>query len=113
MLPEEAVVTAARLLREMLGIFVGGESEATSDVVISDEQRRFDEVRDRSIDDFRDQISVRAYNSLRNAGIETIGDLAARTEQELLRERQIGRKSIEEIERLLESLQLSLGMGSG
>lgn len=111
--PEDAVMTAARLLRDMLAIFVGGESEATDDAVISDEQRRYEELRYRSIDEYQDQISVRAYNSLRNAGIETIGDLAGRTEPELLRERQIGRKSIEEIRRLLEGVGLGLGMGAG
>ena len=60
--PQEAVTTAARLLREMLGIFVGGEGEATEDVVISDEQKAFELHRATSIDDYADQLSVRAYN---------------------------------------------------
>lgn len=109
--PQEAVVTAARLLREMLGIFVGGEGEATEDVVISDEQKAFELHRNTSIDDYADQLSVRAYNGLRNADIATIGDLVVKTEQELLRERNIGRKSIEEVERILDGLGLKLGMG--
>ena len=109
--PQEAVATAARLLREMLGIFVGGEGEALDDVVISDEQRAFDLYRNASIDDYADQLSVRAYNGLRNADIATIGDLVVKSEQELLRERNIGRKSIEEVERILSGLGLKLGMG--
>lgn len=111
--PQEAVTTAARLLREMLGIFVGGEGEATEDVVISDEQRAYELHRNTSIDDYADQLSVRAYNGLRNADIATIGDLVVKTESELLRERNIGRKSIEEVERILDGLGLKLGMGQG
>ncbi len=111
--PQEAVTTAARLLREMLGIFVGGEGEATEDVVISDEQKAYELHRNTSIDDYADQLSVRAYNGLRNADIATIGDLVVKSEQELLRERNIGRKSIEEVERILDGLGLKLGMGQG
>ena len=109
--PQEAIATASRLLREMLGIFVGGEGKATEDVVISDEQKAYDLHRNTSIDDYADQLSVRAYNGLRNADIATIGDLVVKSEQELLRERNIGRKSIEEVERILEGLGLKLGMG--
>lgn len=109
--PQEAVTTAARLLREMLGIFVGGEGEATEDVVISDEQKAYELHRSTSIDDYADQLSVRAYNGLRNADIATIGDLVVKSESELLRERNIGRKSIEEVERILDGLGLKLGMG--
>ena len=109
--PQEAVTTAARLLREMLGIFVGGEGEATEDVVISDEQKAYELHRNTSIDDYADQLSVRAYNGLRNADIATIGDLVIKSESELLRERNIGRKSIEEVERILDGLGLKLGMG--
>ena len=109
--PQEAVTTAARLLREMLGIFVGGEGEATEDVVISDEQKAYELHRNTSIDDYADQLSVRAYNGLRNADIATIGDLVVKSETELLRERNIGRKSIEEVERILDGLGLKLGMG--
>lgn len=109
--PQEAIATASRLLREMLGIFVGGEGKATEDVVISGEQKAYDLHRNTSIDDYADQLSVRAYNGLRNADIATIGDLVVKSEPELLRERNIGRKSIEEVERILESLGLKLGMG--
>ena len=111
--PQEAVATAARLLREMLGIFVGGEGDAAEDIVVSDEQRSYDLYRNTSIDDYADQLSVRAYNGLRNADIATIGDLVIKSEQELLRERNIGRKSIEEVERILAGLGLKLGMGQG
>ncbi len=92
--PQEAITTASRLLRQMLGIFVGAESEASEDVVISEEQQAIELHRHTSIDDFAEQLSVRAYNGLWNAGIDTIGDLVAKNEQELIKERNIGRKSI-------------------
>ena len=110
--PQDAITTASRLLREMLGIFVGAQSDASEDVVISDERKAFDLHRNTSIDDYADQLSVRAYNGLRNADIATIGDLVMKSEQELLRERNIGRKSIKEVEKILEGLGLKLGMGS-
>lgn len=110
--PQEAITTASRLLREMLGIFVGAQSDASEDVVISDERKAFDLHRNTSIDDYADQLSVRAYNGLRNADIATIGDLVMKSEQELLRERNIGRKSIKEVEKILEGLGLKLRMGS-
>lgn len=111
--PQEAITTASRLLRQMLGIFVGAESGASEDVVISEGQKALDLHGNTSIDEFADQLSVRAYNGLRNAAISTIGDLVARTEQELLKERNIGRKSLKEVEAILDSLGLTLSRGSG
>ncbi len=111
--PQDAITTASRLLREMLGIFVGSENETTDDVVISEEQRAYDAYRMTAIDDYSDRLSVRAYNGLRNADIATIGDLVVKSEQDLLKERNIGRKSIEEIQRILQELGLRLGMGAG
>lgn len=110
--PHEAIATASRLLREMLGIFLSGELETSEDVVITDEQKAFELHRNSSIDDYMDRLSVRAYNGLRNADIATIGDLVVKSEQELLRERNIGRKSIEEVQRILDGLGLKLGMGA-
>ena len=110
--PQEAITTASRLLRQMLGIFVGAESETSEDVVISEEQQALELHRHTSIDDFAEQLSVRAYNGLRNAGIDTIGDLVAKNELELIKERNIGRKSLKEVETILDSLGLKLGLGS-
>ncbi len=109
--PQEALGTAGRLLRDMLGIFVGGDDEDGDGIPVSDDQRAFDRYREVSIDEYQDQLSARAYNGLRNADIGTLGDLVLKSEQDLLRERNIGRKSIEEIQRLLEPLNLRLGMG--
>lgn len=109
--PQEAITTASRLLRQMLGIFVGAEDETSEQVVISREQKALEQYRNTSIDEYADQLSVRAYNGLRNAGISTIGDLVAKSENELLKERNVGRKSLKEVEAILDSLGLSLRLG--
>ncbi len=111
--PEDAVMTSARLLRDMVSIFVGEHAQDSAEAaVISEEQRAYDRHALNSIDDYQDRLSVRAYNALRNAGIGTIGDLVSRTEDALLAERNVGRKSIEEVHNLLEQLGLQLGMGA-
>jgi DNA-directed RNA polymerase subunit alpha len=63
---------------------------------------------DRSIDEL--ELSVRSYNCLKNAGIETVGDLVQKTEAELLKTKNFGRKSLNEIKELLADMKLSLGM---
>lgn len=110
--PQEAMGTASRLLREMLGIFAGGDDDVFEGIPVTDDQKAFEKYRDVGIDEYSQQLSVRAYNGLRNANIETLGDLVVKSEQDLLRERNIGRKSIEEIQRILGPLNLRLGMGS-
>ncbi len=111
--PQEAMGTASRLLRDMLGIFGGGDDEILDGIPVSDDQKAFEKYREVQIDEYAQQLSVRAYNGLRNAGIETLGDLVLKSERDLLRERNIGRKSIEEIQRILGPLNLRLGMGGG
>lgn len=109
--PQEALGTAGRHLRDMLGIFVGSDDDESGGIPVSDDQRAYDKYRDVSIEEYRDQLSMRAYNGLRNADIGTLGDLVLKSEPDLLRERNIGRKSIEEIQRILGPLNLRLGMG--
>lgn len=111
--PVEALFSSARVLREMLGIFSGGDSDDLEAVVVNEEQIAFETHRYKSIEEIGDKLSVRAYNGLRNADISTLGDLVVRTADELIKERNLGRKSIEEIEKVLKNLNLHLGMGSG
>lgn len=111
--PTDALFTSARVLREMLGIFSGGEGEDAEAVVVNEEQIAFETHRYKSIDEIGDKISVRAFNGLRNADISTIGELVVRTAEELMKERNLGRKSIEEIEKVLKNMNLHLGMGAG
>lgn len=111
--PVEALFSSARVLREMLGIFSGGDSDDLEAVVVNEEQIAFETHRYKSIEEIGDKLSVRAYNGLRNADIATLGDLVVRSADELMKERNLGRKSIEEIEKVLKNLNLHLGMGSG
>jgi DNA-directed RNA polymerase subunit alpha len=65
-------------------------------------------IRDRSVDEL--ELSVRSYNCLKNANIRTIGELVVKTEAEMLRTKNFGRKSLNEIKEILADLGLSLGM---
>ncbi len=107
--PQEAVANAARLLRDHLSIYINFADQV--DEQISEVDTEDDKVReylDRSIDEL--ELSVRSYNCLKNAGIETVRDLVQRTESELLKTKNFGRKSLNEIKELLADMKLSLGM---
>ncbi|MCW8086451.1 DNA-directed RNA polymerase subunit alpha [Sabulicella glaciei] len=106
--PEDAVALAARILTHHLGIFITFEEPR--------EQRR-DEVQDdlpfnrnllRKVDEL--ELSVRSANCLKNDNIVYIGDLVQKSEQEMLRTPNFGRKSLNEIKEVLASMGLSLGM---
>ncbi|MBP7147388.1 MAG: DNA-directed RNA polymerase subunit alpha [Acidobacteria bacterium] len=107
--PEEAVGLAARLLRDHLSIYISFEDRMEVEPEIVDtEDEKVREYLDRSIDEL--ELSVRSYNCLRNAGIETVRDLVQKTEGELLKTKNFGRKSLNEIKELLADMKLSLGM---
>ncbi len=112
--PKKALGVASRCLREMLDIFsVGeeGEAESRTAPAVHPDQAAFDLHRYMPIDDISEELSIRAFNGLKNAGISTVGDLVVKPEKDLLKERNIGRKSIEEISRVLAKRDLRLGMG--
>jgi|BEDMetMinimDraft_2_1075160.scaffolds.fasta_scaffold10917_2 DNA-directed RNA polymerase subunit alpha len=105
--PEEAVSTAARILTEHLALFVSltdqvgaGESAAEGP---EDERAKLLE---RPIEDL--ELSVRSFNCLKRAGINTIGDLVSRTQEDMMRVRNLGKKSLEEVEEKLRALGLAL-----
>ncbi len=107
--PQEAIAGAARLLKDHLSIYINfadQEVEPAEPIDVEDEKIR--EYLDRSIDEL--ELSVRSYNCLKNAGIETVRDLVQRTESELLKTKNFGRKSLNEIKELLADMKLSLGM---
>ena len=79
--------------------------------MVDTEDDRVREYLDRSIDEL--ELSVRSYNCLKNAGIESVRDLVQRTEPELLKTKNFGRKSLNEIKELLADMKLSLGMRVG
>lgn len=107
--PEEAVAQAARILKDHLQIFITFHEEPISETSeVNEEQQRLFENLNRSVDEL--ELSVRSYNCLKNASIRTIGELVQKNESEMLKTRNFGRKSLNEIKEILASMGLSLGM---
>ena len=107
--PAEAVGLAAKLIKDHLTIFVNFEEEAPADEVMVDREREtLNENLNRSVDEL--ELSVRSYNCLKNANIQTIAELVQKTEAEMLKTKNFGRKSLNEIKEILTSMGLSLGM---
>ena len=110
--PNEALVEAVAVLRHHLLVF---DELSDDDIVFQQSERRGDGDQNRlqkllamSVNEI--ELSVRAANCLNNANILTVGELAAKTESEMLRYRNFGKKSLTEIKNRLEELGLSLGM---
>lgn len=108
--PEKAVEEAANLLIEHLRILVTqeGETEAQASEVITEDPELRRKL-SRPVEEL--ELSVRAANCLKAAGIRTLGELVVRTEGEMLQFHNFGKKSLDEIKSILESMGLSLGMG--
>jgi DNA-directed RNA polymerase subunit alpha len=111
--PRDAVGLAAKLMKDHLQIFINieEEEEATEGVTIevSDEEKSvLWEKLGKSVDEM--ELSVRSYNCLKNANIRTIGELVQKTEPEMLKTKNFGRKSLNEIKEILGGMGLSLGM---
>jgi DNA-directed RNA polymerase subunit alpha len=107
--PADAIGRAAKLLRDHMTIFINFEDVA--EPVEEPAERainQMNEVLNRSVEEL--ELSVRSYNCLKNANIQTIGDLVQKTEAEMLRTKNFGRKSLNEIKEILGSLNLSFGM---
>jgi DNA-directed RNA polymerase subunit alpha len=112
--PRDAVGLAAKLMKDHLQIFINieeeDEEESESAVVeVSDEEKgALYEKLGKSVDEM--ELSVRSYNCLKNANIRTIGELVQKTESEMLKTKNFGRKSLNEIKEILATMGLSLGM---
>jgi DNA-directed RNA polymerase subunit alpha len=107
--PTESVGLAAKLLKDHLTIFVNFEEEITVDEVMVDREREsLNENLNRSVDEL--ELSVRSYNCLKNANIQTIAELVQKSEGEMLKTKNFGRKSLNEIKEILTTMGLSLGM---
>jgi DNA-directed RNA polymerase subunit alpha len=106
--PADALGLAAKLLKDHMNIFINFEEEVET---ITTEERK-PEIRNenlnRSVEEL--ELSVRSYNCLKNANIQTIGELVQKTEAEMLKTKNFGRKSLNEIKEILTSMGLSLGM---
>ena len=108
--PEDAVAHAARTFQQQLGIFVNFEEEPSAAMGEGGERREApqNEALYRPVDDL--ELSVRSANCLQNADIKYIGELVQKTEQEMLKTKNFGRKSLNEIKEFLHEMGLSLGM---
>jgi len=107
--PQDAIGQAAKLLKDHMTIFINFEE--TPEVQEEPAERALNqmtEVLNRSVEEL--ELSVRSYNCLKNANIQTIGDLVQKTESEMLRTKNFGRKSLNEIKEILSGLGLSFGM---
>ena len=107
--PADAIGLAAKLLKDHMNIFINFEEVLES--MTSGEERK-PEIRNenlnRSVEEL--ELSVRSYNCLKNANIQTIGELVQKTEAEMLKTKNFGRKSLNEIKEILATMGLSLGM---
>jgi DNA-directed RNA polymerase subunit alpha len=107
--PQDSVGLAAKLLKDHMAIFINFEEQPEMEVEVADRgSKRLNENLNRSVEEL--ELSVRSYNCLKNANIQTIGELVQKTEQEMLKTKNFGRKSLNEIKEILASMGLSLGM---
>ncbi|HSN90708.1 MAG TPA: DNA-directed RNA polymerase subunit alpha [Anaeromyxobacteraceae bacterium] len=107
--PADAVAYAAKIVKEQLSIFINfDETEEPAEEVKPVEEQKLNENLFRSVDEL--ELSVRSANCLQNANIKTIGDLVLKSEAEMLKTKNFGRKSLKEIKEILAEMGLSLGM---
>src|SRR2546427_2906589 len=108
-LPQDAIAQAAKTVKDHMYIFINFEEqpEEEEEEVDRDAERMSENLK-RSVEEL--ELSVRSYNCLKNADIKTIGELVQKTEAEMLKTKNFGRKSLNEIKEILAGMGLSLGM---
>lgn len=105
--PEEAVSLGAKILTEHLNIFVGLTDQAQkAEIMIEKEEDQKEKVLEMTIEEL--DLSVRSYNCLKRAGINTVQELTQKSEEDMMKVRNLGRKSLEEVQEKLVDLGLSL-----
>ena len=108
--PDEAVSLAAKVLSEHLSLFIDlSEAAQQADVMIEKEDNAKEKVLEMNIDEL--ELSVRSYNCLKRAGINTVEELTNRTPEDMMKVRNLGRKSLEEVLAKLKELGLQLNQG--
>jgi len=108
--PVDAVAHASKILKDHLMIFINfdEEPEIVEEEEYDEEFERMRELLNRSVDEL--ELSVRSSNCLTSASIRTIGELVQKSESEMLKQRNFGRKSLKEIQEILAGMNLSFGM---
>ncbi|BCV23117.1 DNA-directed RNA polymerase subunit alpha [Moorella sp. Hama-1] len=105
--PDEAVSSAAKILIEHMRLFLGLTERVSDEVtMVEKEEDTKDRLMDMSIEEL--DLSVRSYNCLKRAGINTVAELLQRSEEDMMKVRNLGKKSLEEVTQKLEELGLSL-----
>ena len=107
--PEESVALGSKILKEQLQIFL--TFDETMEPTVEEEERKSPQLNEnlfRSVDDL--ELSVRSANCLKNANIRFIGELVSKSEAEMLKTKNFGRKSLNEIKEILSTMGLNLGM---
>ncbi|WP_096202111.1 DNA-directed RNA polymerase subunit alpha [Bacillus sp. FJAT-45350] len=105
--PEEAVSLGAKILTEHLNIFVGLTDQAqNAEIMVEKEEDQKEKVLEMTIEEL--DLSVRSYNCLKRAGINTVQELTHKTEEDMMKVRNLGRKSLEEVQEKLGELGLGL-----
>jgi DNA-directed RNA polymerase subunit alpha len=107
--PQDAIAQAAKIVKDHMFIFINFEEqpEEEEEEVDRDAERMYENLK-RSVEEL--ELSVRSYNCLKNADIKTIGELVQKTEAEMLKTKNFGRKSLNEIKEILSEMGLSFGM---
>jgi DNA-directed RNA polymerase subunit alpha len=109
LLPQDAVAYAAKILKDHLSIFINFEEEPELEESPVDEaSKRMEENLSRPVEEL--ELSVRSANCLKNSNISHIRELVEKTEAEMLKTKNFGRKSLNEIKEILAGMGLSLGM---
>ncbi|MHB1127440.1 MAG: DNA-directed RNA polymerase subunit alpha [Bacillota bacterium] len=105
--PEEAVSSAAKIMNEHLKVFMGLTEKISDEVtMVEKEEDKKDKILEMTIEEL--DLSVRSYNCLKRAGINSVEELIQRTEEDMMKVRNLGKKSLEEVTQKLEELSLSL-----
>ncbi|WP_183363794.1 DNA-directed RNA polymerase subunit alpha, partial [Parageobacillus toebii] len=105
--PKEAIALGAKILTEHLNIFVSLTDEAqNAEIMVEKEEDQKEKVLEMTIEEL--DLSVRSYNCLKRAGINTVQELTQKTEEDMMKVRNLGRKSLEEVKAKLAELGLSL-----
>ena len=107
--PDDAVAYSAKIIKDQISVFINFDERASGDMCLSsNDNGELNEHLFKSIDDL--ELSVRATNCLRSANIATVGELVQRTEADMLKTKNFGRKSLDEIKNVLLDMGLDFGM---
>ena len=104
--PDEAIAMSARIIVEQLSLFIGLTDQTLPISSIEPEDDGNSKVMEMTIEDL--DLSVRAYNCLKRAGINTVAELVQRNQEDMMKVRNLGKKSLEEVEQKLQALGLGL-----